>query len=245
MDPLTAAPKSESKRSPVDEQPIDVRELTPVELVRQARAGSRSCFAALVDRHEAPLFRFLLARVGDRCEAEDLCQDAFLRAFEKLDRYDERWRFSTWLYTIALRMATSRARKLRPELNEQRVIGERGGADPAELCQIAEERDSLWALAREHCTEDQRTALWLRYGEDASYEELARILDRPVSTVRVQLFRARRLLERKLLEREAERESRRSVSVSASSGLPLRVFDLRSLAHDATSLTPPANGILR
>lgn len=221
----------------------EVRDLTPLELVRRAQAGSRPCFAALVERHEAPLYRFLLARVGDRCEAEDLCQDTFLRAFEKLDRYDERWKFSTWLYTIAMRIAVSRARKLRPELNEERVASERGGSDPAALCQAVEERDSLWALAREHCTEDQRTALWLRYGEDASYEELSRILERPVATVRVQMFRARRLLERKLLEREAERERPRAVSMS--SGAPLSDFDLRSFSHSASSLTPPANGILR
>ena len=62
----------------------EIRDLTPLELVRRAQAGSRPCFAALVERHEAPLYRFLLARVGDRCEAEDLCQDTFLRAFEKL-----------------------------------------------------------------------------------------------------------------------------------------------------------------
>jgi len=234
---------SELGASAPDATAVDVRGLTPEELARHARAGSRPCFAALVDRYEAPLYRFLLARVGDRCEAEDLCQDAFLRAWEKLDRYDERWKFSTWLYTIAARMAVSRGRKLRPELNQERVSSERGGPDPAAECQAAEERDSLWALAREHCTADQRTALWLRYGEDASYEELGKILDRPVPTVRVQLFRARRLLERKLLERDAERESARAVS--SSGGTPLRDFDLRTLSRNAASLTPPANGILR
>ena len=226
-----------------DATSVDARNLTPEELARHARAGSRPCFAALVDRYEAPLYRFLLARVGDRCEAEDLCQDAFLRAWEKLDRYDERWKFSTWLYTIAARMAVSRGRKLRPELNQERVSSERGGPDPAAECQAAEERDSLWALAREHCTADQRTALWLRYGEDVSYEELGKILDRPVPTVRVQLFRARRLLERKLIEREAEREAARGVN--SSSEPTLIDFDLRTLSRSAASLTPPANGILR
>ncbi|MCA8978431.1 MAG: sigma-70 family RNA polymerase sigma factor [Planctomycetes bacterium] len=221
----------------------ELRELTPLELARRARAGSRPCFAALVERHEAPLYRFLLARVGDRCEAEDLCQDAFLRAWERLDRYDERWQFSTWLYTIALRMAVSRGRKLRPELNTERVASERGGPDPAAQCQAAEERDSLWALAKEHCSEDQRTALWLRYGEDVSYEELGRILGRPVATVRVQLFRARRLLERRLLEREAERERPRAVSGATEASLPS--FDLRTLSPRAPSMGSPANGVLR
>lgn len=237
------SPARTAGKTATDATPVDVRGLTPEELARHARAGSRPCFAALVERFEAPLYRFLFARVGDRCEAEDLCQDAFLRAWEKLERYDERWKFSTWLYTIATRMAVSRGRKLRPELNEERVCAERGGPDPAAECQAAEERDSLWALAREHCTADQRTALWLRYGEDATYEELGKILDRPVPTVRVQLFRARRLLERKLLEREAERETARDVS--SAGGTPLRDFDLRTLSRSAAPLTPPANGILR
>ncbi len=177
-----------------------------MELARLARAGSRSAFDALVDRYQGPLFRFLLARVGDRAEAEDLCQDAFLRAWEKLDRYDERWSFSTWLYTIAQRIAVSRARKLRPDVDAERVEREVGGQDPARVHEQAEERAGLWALAERYCTPDQRSALWLRYGEDLSYEELGRILDRPVTTVRVQLFRARRVLEQKWLEREAARE---------------------------------------
>jgi RNA polymerase sigma-70 factor (ECF subfamily) len=229
--------------SQVEAECSDLRELTPEQLVRHARAGSRPCFAALVDRHEAPLFRFLFARVGDRCEAEDLCQDAFLRAWEKLDRYDERWKFSTWLYTIATRMAVSRGRKVRPEPNSERVSAERGGFDPAVECQAAEERDSLWALAREHCTADQRTALWLRYGEDVSYDELSKILGRPMPTVRVQLFRARRLLERKLVEREVERNAARVITKAKATGAPARVRDLRRLARSAASLTPPANGI--
>lgn len=194
--------------------------LRPAELARLARAGSRSAFDGLVDRYQGPLFRFLLARVGNRAEAEDLCQDAFLRAWEKIDRYDDRWSFSTWLYTIAQRIAVSRARKLRPDVDADVVQREAGGRDPAIDHEQTEERAGLWALAERYCTPDQRSALWLRYGEDLSYEELGRILDRPVTTVRVQLFRARRVLEQKWLEREAARERPRSRAGAPLFGAP-------------------------
>ena len=210
---------------------------TAEDLARRAREGSRDAFAALVDRFQGPLFRLLLARVRSRDEAEDLCQDAFLRAWQNLDRYDARYRFSTWLFTIAQRLATSRARKRRPELGAEVDGFAPAGDDPARTSELADERESLWALAERHLTDDQRTALWLRYAEDLPYDELARVLDRPVSTVRVQLFRARRVLERKLAEREAVRDARRTARA------PL--FPLRAFTGAPAPLDPPAGGGLR
>jgi len=251
-DRTTVRPDGQDGRS-------DPREQTPEQLVRLARAGCRSSFTALVERFEGSLFRFLLARTGDREEAEDLCQEAFLRAFEKLDRYDERWRFSTWLFTIAQRMAVSRARKWRPDYDSERVAEQgtergRGAAhnhDPAAFLEAAEERDSLWALAAEHCTPDQRTALWLRYAEDVSLEEIARIFERPVTTIRVQLFRARRLLEKKLLEREAARErgfseipgfGARTLERAGLRAVPSSATPAHTIAREAAAPFRPASG---
>src|SRR4051794_35378927 len=70
-----------------------------------------ACFESLVRRFQVPLLHYLLRRTASRADAEDLVQESFLAAYKNLASYDSRWRFSTWLFTIANRLATSAARK--------------------------------------------------------------------------------------------------------------------------------------
>ena len=123
-----------------------------------------------------------------------------MRAWQRLDRYDPRWRFSTWLYTIASRLATSRARKV----GGRRDRGEDGlGAlsacnDPDARLHAEELSAGLWATAHEVLSEEQRAALWLRYVDDLTADEIGEALGRPAVTVRVILFRARERLGKHL-----------------------------------------------
>src|SRR6187401_559021 len=80
------------------------------DLVRRARAGSSDAFQELVERYESPLFNFLLRRTACAEDAEELAQDAFVRAWRKFATYDDRWTFSTWLFTLARRLAATRGR---------------------------------------------------------------------------------------------------------------------------------------
>ena len=77
--------------------------------------GRTTSFEELVVRLERPLYGFLVVRVGNSAEAEELVQEAFLRAWNKIDRFDPHYRFSTWLFTIAKRLAVSRARVRKPD----------------------------------------------------------------------------------------------------------------------------------
>ncbi len=167
------------------------------ELALDAQRGEIGAFEELVTHLHRPLYHFLCLRTGNAAEAEELCQDAFLRAWQKLDRYDPRWRFTTWLFTLAKRLAASRARVRRPEvLPDEAQAGLADDADPATLAAEREERSLVWSLAGRCLSVEQRSALWLRYGEDLSIEEIARILDKRRVTVRVLLFRAREVLAR-------------------------------------------------
>jgi len=181
-------------------------------LVARASGGCRDSFAALVHAHQDRLFNFLLRRCGDAHQAEDMAQAAFLRAWEKLDRYDPAWRFSTWLYTIASRLAIDH------EQNNRRVNGLRERAtaydhgdsrcDPVDVIARRDDAAAVWLLADWVLSADDRTALWLRYGTDASLDQIAAVLGRTNSAVRVLLHRARRRLAEAWQERSGEYDRR-------------------------------------
>ncbi len=155
-------------------------------------------FEELVARFEGPLFHFLHLRTRDAAAAEELAQDAFLRAWQRLERYDPRWRFSTWLFTLAKRLSASRARSRTRDETREPAVEPAIEADPAALAETRELRQDLWSLAARVLRVEEHSALWLRYGEDRSVEEIARILGRPRVSVRVLLFRARERLARHL-----------------------------------------------
>jgi RNA polymerase sigma-70 factor (ECF subfamily) len=178
-------------------------------LALEAQGGSVQAFEALVTRFEAPLYRYLWMRTRDAAAAEDLTQEAFLRAWQKLARYDSRWRFSTWLYTLAERLCISsaRARGKGPALAsaEAELGNVPAGQDPAREAAERDEGRALWETATRVLRPEERSAMWLRYAEDLSMEEIGAILGRPAVTVRVLLFRARGRLCDALEERGPRR----------------------------------------
>jgi RNA polymerase sigma-70 factor (ECF subfamily) len=146
-------------------------------------------------RFEGRLFNFLLRRVASRVDAEDLTQEAFVRSWERIASYDPTWRFSTWLFTIASRLAVSEHRRRRPMLviESAEQVG-RCDADLASAEQSQHGGSRLWALAQVVLREDQHTALWLRYAEDMTIGEIAKVMGKTHVGVRVALFRARQTL---------------------------------------------------
>lgn len=164
----------------------------------RAKEGSLAAYTRLVGQFEGRLYNFLLRRVSTPSDAEDLTQEALIRAWTHIASYDTRWRFSTWLFTIASRLAISKQRHdslHRPAREaiartrspfEQRDIG-------AEVDR-REQFEELWTVAEETLTRPQLTALWLRYAEDCSIGEIATILRKSQVGVRVMLFRTRQSL---------------------------------------------------
>ena len=182
---------------------------TPEQLALRAAAGgqgSLESFGELVKRFELRLFNFLLRRTASRADAEDLTQETFIRAWERIHRYEPRWRFSTWLFTIAARLAVSHYRKRRPTLRWVEDQDEHA-PDPHDPHDPREDEvrtgSKLWALAGRVLTPEQHTGLWLRYAEDMSIDEIAVVLKKSQVGVRVMLFRARQVLAEQL-EREAQ-----------------------------------------
>jgi RNA polymerase sigma-70 factor (ECF subfamily) len=187
---------------------------TPEQLAARAAQGSLDDFGELVKRFEVRLFNFLLRRTGSRSDAEDLTQEAFIRAWERIHRYEPKWRFSTWLFTIGARLAVSHHRRRRPLL---RWIEEEDNESPSPL-EVSDDITSgakLWRLAGRVLTPEQHTGLWLRYAEDMSIDEIAVVLKKSQVGVRVMLFRARQVLAE-----QVQREHAASQVYDAKAGMP-------------------------
>jgi RNA polymerase sigma-70 factor (ECF subfamily) len=195
----------------------DLQDEADVEdLVRQARTGSAAAFGRLVARYESPLYNFLLARVRSAEDAEDIAQEAFVRAWQRIDTYDPRWRFSTWLFSLARNLAATRQRLSRATPEGDDALARVGvHADPARQLADTEERESIWATAARVLDEDQRSALWLRYADGLAVQEVAEILGRSSVSVRVMLHRARAKLARHFGAAASERREPARVSDSA------------------------------
>lgn len=163
-------------------------------LVEESLAGSELAFNELVERYRERLMRFLLTRSVSRADAEDAVQDTFISAYRYLYSFNPRWRFSTWLYKIAIRNATRQVREgLPPDPTAQDET-----VDPLAACIVASERENVWLTARRVLNQDAYAAMWLRYVEDLSIREVARALDRTQSWAKVTLLRGRRQLESEL-----------------------------------------------
>lgn len=164
------------------------------QLVAAAQAGSDDAFTELVSRYRTRLFRFLLSRSVSHADAEDAIQDTFVSAYRYLHSYDPRWRFSTWLYRIAIRNA---ARERRPAAADHDELSSQE-AGPLEACADASERQNLWLTAKKTLSTDAYAALWLHYVEELPVREVAAALDRSLSWTKVNLHRSRRRLQAEL-----------------------------------------------
>ena len=164
------------------------------ELACRAQQGCTASVEQLLRRFQTPVLHFLRHR-GLTADAEDLVQETFLRAYKNLHRYNPRWKFSAWLFTIARRTSINYYRRARPTANDA-AISETAASDPepTDALVAAEDRRRLWDLAAEVLSEEQRTALWLHYVEDMPLGGIGLVLGRSRASVKVLLFRARRKL---------------------------------------------------
>jgi RNA polymerase sigma-70 factor (ECF subfamily) len=186
------SPRSAPRSHPRDVAPA----VSPEDLALRAQNGSVEAFSTLVELFQARLYNFLLRRASVH-DAEDLAQETFIRAWQRIGLYRPKWRFSTWLFTIATRLAAGRARRVgaSPPLS----LSEAAEPATAPGVKAADEGSSrVWALVDSALTPEQRTAVWLRYAEDLSNQEIAVVMGKSEVGVRVMLHRARAVLAENL-----------------------------------------------
>jgi RNA polymerase sigma-70 factor (ECF subfamily) len=157
-------------------KPVDDRKI-----IERVLKGDTDAFNLLVRQWEKPIYNFIVRMIGDRDQAMDLCQDAFMKAYRELDTLKDLDRFSSWLYRIAHNTCFSKLRKdqgktfveLEPETHATRM--------PIEN-RLAVEK------ALQQLPEDQREVVVLKVFQNLKFEEIAAIQDAPVSTVKSRLY---------------------------------------------------------
>lgn len=149
-------------------------------------------FEFLIQAHQPKLYNFIYRYTRNRQDAEDLMQDTFVKAFRHFDRYDRRYAFSTWLYTIARRTLYNHHRGKRPmETIEFELVDE--ATSPAIRTELSDSHQTIWALVKT-LRPDYQEVLILKYAEDLSVKEISQVMNRSVVLIKTLLFRARQQL---------------------------------------------------
>jgi RNA polymerase sigma-70 factor, ECF subfamily len=176
------------------------RAVEDADLIRQAARGGVEAYNLLVSRWEKRVYNYLLRITANREDALDLTQDAFLKAYQNLRQLGDPGRFAPWLYRIAHNEAYSMFRKRRPETDVDALDPEATGTGitvggssifPMELSLAV-------AGALERLSAEQREAVVLKIYQGFKFEEMAEVLDCPVSTVKSRLYTALELLKAEL-----------------------------------------------
>jgi RNA polymerase sigma-70 factor, ECF subfamily len=171
---------------------------TNAQLVERARQGDAGAFETLVRRHFRAAYATALAVVGEPAEAEDVTQDAFVTALERLDDCDP-VRFTAWLLRVVRNQAisTQRRQRVRAAMPLELAGGVRSESDPARDEQLARLRARL-VEALDGLNETQRQVLLLHDLEGYKHREIGELLGMPEGTVRYTLFQARRAARARL-----------------------------------------------
>lgn len=182
---------------------------TDQEIIEQVRAGNTRRYAVLVDRYRDRACTLAHRLLGERHEAEEVAQDAFLKAYENLDQFRGDAKFSTWLHRIVYnlsmtRVTRRRARSERLDVHDDPTLGRLlVGEDELSIQDHLEyeEMQGIITGEIEVLPEKFRSVITLFYVQEMSYEEIASVLAAPLGTVKTNLFRARSLLKERVLRR--------------------------------------------
>lgn len=173
-------------------------------------------FEELVLRYEKRIYAFLSQSCRNGMDAAEITQETFVKVYQAISQFDRKRTFAPWLFTIARRKCVDHFRALRsrdtrdvlfPQHSTPDTPEPSDTEDPAELLALEDERRHLWSLARRILPQPQFEALWLHYVEGMNLAEVAKVLRRPQTYIKVLLFRARKALAERLKPTRANTHS--------------------------------------
>ena len=166
------------------------------DLILRVRRGEVEAFGELAGRYQQSVFNVCYRVLQDRRDAEDLAQEALMRGYEQLDRYDIDRPFGPWIHRVAANLAinTLRGRKQEFELDEAEGQPEQTAFVHPEASLLQKERSADIQAALAQLPPVYRAAIELRHFQEMDYEQMAAALGVPLNTARSHLYRARRML---------------------------------------------------
>lgn len=176
--------------------------------IKQVKKGDQNAFADIVDIYKDKIYQLCYRMLGNVHEAEDIAQEAFIRAYVNIDSFDTNRKFSTWLYRIATNLTIDRIRKKKPDYYlDAEVAGTEG---LTMYSQIAADgvlpEDAIVSLELSNTIQQKilklpdkyRTVIVLKYIDELSLIEIGEILNIPVGTVKTRIHRGREALRKQL-----------------------------------------------
>jgi RNA polymerase sigma-70 factor (ECF subfamily) len=174
--------------------------------LEEARQGNQDSFGRLIGVYQGPVFNLAYRMLGNADEAEQAAQEAFIRAWTRLDSYNPAHKFSTWLLSITSNYCIDLLRKRRTQLLSldgplpaHPALMSESSSGPEAQAAIGEQQEIVQDLLQS-LPDDYRQTVVLRYWYDMSYDEIAEVMDTTVSAIKSRLFRARRQLAETGLE---------------------------------------------
>ncbi len=173
------------------------------ELIAQVLAGKQSAYAELIKRHQRYVFTLALRMVKNREDAEEVTQDCFIKAYRGLASFEQKSKFSTWLYRIVFTTAMTHLRKKKPltdSIDEEDTLIQLSNVGTDELSDQVERRSKYVYLhqAISQLLPDDAAIITLFYQGEQSLEEIGKALQMDPNTIKVKLHRARQRLKAQL-----------------------------------------------
>ncbi len=186
--------------------------LTDHELVALAQKGNEKAYRELLGRYQRPVFSLIYRMLRDREQSEDLAQETFVRVFNHIDRYDPKYKFSSWIFKIATNLTIDHIRKKEvatvsidgsryavtaDEIEASTITVASGDENPEELLEAKELGEEIEG-AISKLRPEYKAAILLRHVEGREYQEIAEILSLPLGTVKTYIHRGRNELRDQL-----------------------------------------------
>lgn len=161
--------------------------------IQEVLAGDKQAYAQIINKYKNPLYGTILRMTRNPHDAQDLVQEAFIKVYQQLEKYNGTGSFSSWLYRVAINHCMDEFRKKRyqmkqSEIDEETVVDQ----NYPEVVFLKKERSRQLERLIATLPEDERLIILLRYINELSYDEISEMVDIPLSTVRNKLHRAKK-----------------------------------------------------
>lgn len=172
-----------------------------IQWVQEVLSGNKQAYSHIINKYKNQLYATILGMTRNPHDAQDLVQEAFIKVYYQLGKYDNRGSFASWIYRVAINHCMDEFRKKRHiEVRMTEESMEKNLEHP-EVIFLKKEKNKQLELLMDTLPEDERMIILLRYVNELSYEEISELVDVPVSTVRNKLHRAKKKM-RNTIKRE-------------------------------------------